>query len=105
MSEQDMSRAVVEQDFLKHKKSVTIEMCKEYVARFHPEDKAWFRSLCVEEIDEVVKGQKTGRKVVRPFMTIKKEFYEKYFKQKGELSKRLQMFADWDEAEAAAAKK
>ena len=82
--------------FLQNKKSITLEDCMMYVEEYKPEDKKWFYHLCIDEVPVKDKdGNETGENAVRPFLTIKKAFYDKYFPASGELSKRMKLFADW----------
>lgn len=76
--------------FLLKKKNVTMEDCKLYIQEFHPEDKEWFYDLCCNTHEN-----EKGKKALLPFLTIKSEFYKKYFAEEDKLSKRLKLFADW----------
>lgn len=101
------NKTLLAKKFLLDKKGITLEDCMMYVETYKPEDKSWFYHLCVDEVpvkdkegNEIKVKDKDGNEVVktdvRPFLVIKKEFYEKYFPASGELSKRMKMFADWD---------
>ncbi len=85
--------------FLVDKKSIKMEDCIMYIEQFKPEDKSWFFHLSTDEVE-----QQDGKKAVRPWVEIKKEFYNKYFPASGELSKRMKLFAGWDIADETAKK-
>ena len=80
--------------FLTDKKRITLEDCRDYVAEFYEEDKVWFYNLCMDEITDV-----NGTKRLRHFPEIKKQFYERYFKEEDTLTKRQLLFVDWDLSE------
>lgn len=83
--------------FLMDKKGITLEDCMMYVEEYHPEDKGWFFHIATDIVDLTDKdGNPTGKKGVRPFLTIKKKIYERYFSDSSELSARMKMFSHWD---------
>lgn len=93
MAEQNKVRELMEKKFRDQKKLITFEDCKEYIETFHPEDKGWFFKIATELIDD---PKDSSKKIVRPFFAVKKEVYERYFKDNGERARRLAMLASWE---------
>lgn len=111
-------RRLIIQKLREHKREVKLEDFKEYIELFCPEKKANFKKLCLEMVPidingKVVsvystdedgnfysddeKGNRTNyKKSVRPFLTIKKEFYANYFVDDAEKSRRENLFSDWN---------
>lgn len=74
---------LLEKKFLLEKKTITLEDCILYVGEYHPEDKKWFKDLCMTPVEGNVPS----------FMAIKKDFYTKYFPQEETLSHRQKLFS------------
>lgn len=97
MAEQQLNevRELMEQKFREQKKSTTLEDFKSYIEKFFPQDKPWFYKLCTEIVEVKKDGKPTGVKGVRNHGQIRKAFYERYFKDNGERTKRMKALAGW----------
>ena len=98
MAEQQMNievRELMEQKFRDQKKNTTLEDFKVYIEKFFPQDKPWFYKLCTEVVDIMKDGKPTGVKGVRNHAQIRKHFYDRYFKDNGERTKRMKALAGW----------
>ena len=89
------TKSLLEKKFLLEKKSIKMEDCIMFIEQFHADDKSWFYHLCTDEVETTDKNGNTS-KGVRPWLSVKKAFYEKYFPSTGELSRRMKLFADWN---------
>lgn len=91
-----MADGFLTKKFLLDKRAIKMEDCILYIEQLHPEDKGWFYHLCVDEVELTDKhGNKTVG--VRPWLTIKTEFYKKYFPATAELTRRMKLLSDWQE--------
>lgn len=96
MAEQQIEvRELMEQKFREQKKTTTLEDFKLYIEKFFPQDKPWFYKLCTEVVDITKDGKPTGAKGVRNHAQIRKYFYDRYFKDNGERTKRMKALAGW----------
>ena len=89
-----MADGLLKKKFLLNKRAIKLEDCIVFIEQLYPEDKNWFFHLCTDEVELTDKhGNKS--KGVRPWMTIKQEFYNRYFPSTAELSRRMKLFSDW----------
>lgn len=97
-------KKIVERKFLLEKKNIKMEDMKLYIEEYAPAEKKWFYELCVKPAPVMKDGQPTGETALRSFLSIKSEFYKKFFPQEDTLSQRMKLFADWDIPEDEEAK-
>ena len=86
--------------FSKNKQSITLEDCKVFINRFFPEDKTWFKDMATEIIPYTDRDGKAVKKII-PWMTVKKNFLDRYEKHLSEdkylkaINERKDAFKDW----------
>lgn len=93
--QQNEVRELMEQKFRTQRKNTTLEDFKLYIEKFFPQDKPWFYKLCIEVVDIKKDGKPTGVRGVRNHAQIRKYFYDRYFKDNGERTKRMRDLASW----------
>lgn len=89
-------KKLIERKFLLEKKNIKLEDMKLYIEEYAKDEMKWFYDICVNEQPLEKDGKETGEKGVLPFLTIKKKFYDKFFPQDDERSKRMKLFSDWN---------